>query len=413
MDDFVSSLGSIGSTLTHFQMHGADLQPYGSVPPITGVLLACPNLVSLTLYQPNDTYLCDLPDMTWPKLTTLVIVNATEAFDCDEIRAICEHFPSLKEFSIDPCPDLQAIPVIQKYYPWMRSLQVVAVFPGVHLWCSDQGPECEEPGITELVISMGEWDPDEPLSDLNLVFKQHHRTLESIRLRIDADIDDPSMYDIKFPRLKTLHLYNSGWWIPGNAPMLQVLQIASNTFTTTPAVFDTIPPNLKILRLNHVDGSQHDDKSPIVQYLHRFIDHPHLQELAIHTINMTTMTHILDAVCRLRQLESLFFMYQEWDPKPMETFYQKLCSGCPRLTSIYLDCIKAPSTASMLALKRLASLKQITFSMVSPVVEDGFWETVLTLQQLDNVVIDPSKGVTKYDMYRVKELIPDFHVIVR
>ncbi|KAJ8657647.1 hypothetical protein O0I10_006713 [Lichtheimia ornata] len=412
IDDFVSSLESISSTLTHFRTGTMDVQPNASVSPFTGVLLACPNLVSLEIYQPIDTDLCDLPKMTWPKLTTLAIVNGRKVFSCDEIRAICERFPSLKLLSIGSCSDLLSIPIIHQYYPSMRSLQVVAECPLIHLRYSDEGPDYEEPGITNLAIWMDQWNHDEqPVPDIGVLLKQHHHTVESIVMRVHTAVEDPRVYDIKYPRLKTLELYNIGGWILRHAPMLQELQMAQQTFITTPAVLDTIPSKLKELRLTHVDGSQVDNKSPIVKYLHRFIHHPHLCDLVIHTNNMNMMGSILDVIGRLRQLRSLLFMYDEWDPKAMESFFSKLSHGCPHLAHLGLNSFKAPSAACMLALKPLANLKTMSISIAPSDGDPTFFVAMVSLLQLQSVHVDLSKGINKRDLHGLRDFNPNVKII--
>ncbi|KAJ8657581.1 hypothetical protein O0I10_006645 [Lichtheimia ornata] len=406
LDDFVLSLKSIGSTLTHFRT------AYGSVsPPLTGVLLACPNLVSLEINQPIDTYLSDLPKMTWPKVTTLKIANTRKTYGCDAIRAICERFPSLKLLSIGSCSDLLSIPIIHQYYPSMRSLQVLVECSIIGLRYSDEGPDCEEPGITDLAISMDNWKRGEPVPDIGLLFKQHHHTLESITMDVHTAVDESSMYDIKYPRLKTLSLMNIGWWIPGNAPMLQNLHITQEAFITSPAVLATIPPKVKELTLTDLDGAHVGNKSPIVNYLHRYIDHSPLRVLVIHNANMNTMGNILDVIGRLRQLRSLFFIYEEWDPKQMESFFRKLNHGCPHLAHIHLNCIKAPSEASMLALKPLANLKEFTIHMRSSDGDFTFLEALYSLPQLQGVHVHPLEGINKHELHRLRQLNPNVELL--
>ncbi|KAJ8657599.1 hypothetical protein O0I10_006663 [Lichtheimia ornata] len=410
VDDFFLSLSSVGGVLTHLRTDDIYEQPKRSDSPFLRVLLTCPNLVSLAILQRDDNYLTQLPKMTWPKVTTLAIVNAVDVFGYDEIKAMCERFPSLKQLTIDSCPDLQSTSIIHQYYPSMRSLHVTGKFPHVVLRYSDQGPQCDEPGITDLVICMDKWNRLLPDPELSLLFKQHHQTLESIKLEIHTAFDDASIYDIQYPRLKKLHLDESGWWIPRNAPMLEELCITSTTFNTHPVVLDTIPPKLKQLKLVLGDGSQLDNKSPIEGYLHRYVDHPHLRQLAIDTNNMNNINNVLDAICHLYQLQSLIFVYREWDSNQMESFFHQLVHACPDLAKLLFTCTKAPSMASMLVLKQLANLQHIGILMETLDEDQGFWEALSALTQLEHVAINGSKAANMHEIRRLKERRPDLKI---
>ncbi|KAJ8657579.1 hypothetical protein O0I10_006643 [Lichtheimia ornata] len=408
VDDFFLSLTSVGGTLTHLRRDDIYERSNRSPSPFARVLLNCPNLVSLEIFQRNDNYLTQLPKMTWPKVTTLAIVNAVDVFGFDEIKAMCERFPSLKQLTIDSCPDLQSTSIIHQYYPSMRSLHVTGKFPHVVLRYSDQGPECDQPGITDLAICMDKWNRLLPTPKLSLLFKRHHQTLESIKMEIHTAIDDASIYNIQYPRLKKLHLDKSGWWIPRNAPMLEDLCIASTTFSTHPVVLDTIPPKLKQLKLEFGgDGSHFGDKSPIEGYLDRYVNHPHLRELAIHTNNMNTMNNVLHSICHLSQLQSLSFAYHEWDANEMESFFHQLVHACPDLAKLLFTCIKAPSMAAMLALKQLANLQHIGILMETLDEDHGFWEALNALTPLKHVAINGSKAVNMNEIRRLKERRPD------
>lgn len=88
---------------------------------------------------------------------------------------------------------------------------------------------------------------DNTYEHVTSLLQKHHKTLEHMEWDVDRSIHGMDLQDIKYPRLTTLVLYVSGWWIPRNAPMLEELEVGANIIKYNSEVIRTIPPTLKKL----------------------------------------------------------------------------------------------------------------------------------------------------------------------
>lgn len=386
--------------------------------PIADILHLCPNLVSLNVTQPSAPNFSSLPTATWPKLTTLCFSNVEEAITCEQIVAIGKRFPSLKILSIYPCQDPQLTHVVLDYYPRMKSVKLDYDGPEDGITYMDEGPQCEDVGITEFSLEVF-CSKSHPWRNAISILTQHQKTLECINFDTDADNEPEEIHDMKYVRLKKLCLGKSGWWIPRKAPMLEELTIASRTIRANPEVFDTIPPKLRRLELK-VDHAPRlpDIKAAVSGYLHRFAQHSQLKELVIHFQSMTDMSNVLEAIHHLGQLESLKMRFArkwdacDWSDYGMETFTDGLVKGCPRLYTLEINCMGAPSIHSINALKRLEHLEEFAFAITSMAGYDNFWYALQTFKQLKRIRIFQAQVFNMEDIRHLQGQRPDLKIVV-
>lgn len=386
--------------------------------PIADILLNFPNLVSLNITQPSAPNFNSLPTTTWPKLTTLCFCNQEEAITCDQIVAIGNRFPSLKILSIYPCQDPQLTHVVLDYYPQMKSVKLDYDGPEDGITYMDEGPQCEDVGITEFSLEVY-CSKSRPWRNVISILRQHQKTLEFIDFDTDAENEPEAIHDFHYIRLKKLCLGNSGWWIPHNAPMLEDMTIASRTIRANPAVFDTIPPMLRRLELkvDHVPRLP-DIKASVSGYLHRFAQHSQLKELVIHFQRMTNMSNVLEAIHHLGQLERLKMRFPRmWDASHwyhygMDKFTDGLVKGCPRLCNLEINCMGAPSIHSINALKQLEHLEQFAFAITSMAGDDNFWYALQTFKQLKCIRIFQAQAFNMEDIRRLQGQRPDLKIVV-
>lgn len=238
-------------------------------------------------------------------------------------------------------------------------------------------------------------------------------TVERLCFQVELDSEqEEELYNLEYGRLKKAHLDGSGWWIPRHAPMLDELKISPQTISANPSVLDVVPANLKTLHLDVADTDDVDQKALIERYLHRFINHPNLKELAVnfHTANNTD--NVFNAILHLRHLQHLKIRFTyEWDSNQMQRFLYRLVKGCPHLTGLEIICNNAPSTDSLNALKQLDHLEKLALSAFNTEGNHDFWDAVQSLPQLKWLRICRKKPVNMHDISCLQGQRPDLKVI--
>ncbi|KAJ8658040.1 hypothetical protein O0I10_006311 [Lichtheimia ornata] len=407
----------LGSTLTHFEITVRG----GSIKEMADIMQSCPNLVSLDIDQPMVPDFTSLSMSTWPKLTTLSLMCDSaifrEVFTRDHLRAIPNHFPSLKKLSISPCEDTQMTRIVLDNYPWMKRLEL-SHGPDVHLTYLEQGNPCNEIGITDLLI---ESDRREffPWGFLAQELRQHQNTLERIECNMylddETEEEDEDILDdvspIEYTRLRLLDLSCFGWWIPRKAPMLEELKITAFTIEENSAVLDTIPPKLKKLELNLDDDFGYT--APLERYLHGLAQHSQFKELVIRFYKLKNIDNILNAIHRLDHLQRLMVSFStKCDYYQMQKFIDGLVKGCPRLACLEIQCINAPSTYSLNALKQLEHLERFAFSIKGMGDNDGFWNMIQGMSQLKCIRIYPASAAKMDAVRRLQEQRLDMKIVL-
>lgn len=258
-----------------------------------------------------------------------------------------------------------------------------------------------------------------------LILNKYQGTLQHIYWSIKSDSND-DMYSnsIQHPQLKKLCLYDPGWWIPRNAPMLEELSITSKTISTNPEVLDTTPPNLKKLELQLDHTPYLPDKTALARYIYSFSQQSQLQHIDISIDSHDNTQDVVGAICRLHQLRHLSINLPDdrhtyarepmvWNPHAMEQFLDTLSQSCSQLRCLEIRCKNAPSSYSINALKRLGYLKQFAFSIDGIDDNDSFWNAIQTLPQLKTISIYPAPAVKKDDISRLIYHRPSMKIIIR
>ncbi|KAJ8657999.1 hypothetical protein O0I10_006270 [Lichtheimia ornata] len=413
VNHFVSSLKAVSSTLTHLEIeHDGE-----TTLPIGDILVNCPNLVSLEITQPNAAPdISSLPMTTWPKLTTFnMFLCGKNMITCDEIIAIGKRFPSLKRLQVSPCEDMESTRVVLDHYPWMNSLCLITFVVGSCMIFLDDGPRCEDVGITRLDL-ITYCRENGPWKRVIHILQQHQKTLESIDFDVATSNEPREIYSIEYARLKKLRLCKSGWWIPHNAPMLEELEISwSCSLGSESTMPDAIPlpPTLKKLELRLYPGNNDTEKAPLERCIHQYAHHPQLKELVIAFDMSKDIDNVLDAIHHLGHLECLSIECAgNWDTIHMQRFFDGLGKGCPRLSSLVISCRHVPEMYPMNALKRLEHLEEFGVSIKNTHDDDGFWHAIQTFSQLKRIHVYPGNGTNMDHLRRLHEQRPDLKIVV-
>lgn len=382
--------------------------------PMADILMACPNLVSLTMKQPSNVDLSALPmTTTWSKMTTLSVSDATDDITTDHVVEIWKRLPSLKELSLHPCSDIQSAFVVSDYCASMRKIGLYMSSRHTKLTYLDQGHQFKGHGITDLSFHGGS-----PTSisyhDICNLLMRYCRTLDFLEWGMDLHIQNDDIYSICYPQLKKLVIscIGCGWWLPASAPLLEEFDISSHAIETTDKVLETIPPKLQKLTMG-IDTLSLHDKTPITQYLSRIAQHCHLTHFTVYLHSDDLVREILDAICRLNQLEHLAILYTDhWEEDEMEEFFDQLVKGCPRLTRLELKADAPPSLYSMNALKQLKQLKEFTFSIGWCDNGPPFLDTVQALSQVKRMRIYPRIAEDMQTISHLRQQRPDMKIIL-
>lgn len=412
---FLSSLASISNTLTHLYI---SLSIEEDLVSTADIVSACPNLVTLGIVKPFDADLSSLPMTTWPNMKILSITQARKSISSNQVVEISKRFPSLKRLTLLPCDDTQAALVLPGYCPSISRLQIRMIHNGVQLTYSDEGYPSDQQGITALSIHGFLWtrysDQDH---DIISLLKHYHNQLIHLEWDIVLDINDNDVYSLQYPQLKKLVLNRCGWWIPPNAPILEELEITSDSINTNANALDTISPHTQILKLRLHEATLLSGTPSVEHYLNRLGKEAQLKELVIHFNIIDIMDgigRVLDAICGLNKLTRLEVGFANtWDAYQMERFIDELVKGCPHLSRLEIKCDNAPSTHSVNTLKRLKSLKQMAFSIKGSNDDRKFWTAMQTFSQLKCITIYPADAINENEITRLKEQRPDIEIIVK
>lgn len=376
--------------------------------PMADVLMACPNLVSLTMTQPSNGDLSTLPMTTWSKMTALSISQSTNAITTNQVVEIWKRLPSLKTLLLHPCSDIQSAFVVSDYCPSMRKIEMEMTGKHTKLIYLDQGHEADGEGITDLSLH-GYPSTIFGYEDISKLIKRYCQTLNFLEWGLHLRMKNDDIFRIQRHQLKKLVVHSPGWWIQESVPRLQELEIASNVINAT---LETIPPELQKLTLR-LDTAPQNTTTPVIHYLNRAAQHPTLTRLAVYFSSEDPVQEILDAICRLNQLEHLAIIYTaDWDADVMEGFFDQLLKGCPRLTRLELKAEDPPTTHSMNALKQLQHLKELTFSVDWPDSDPRFWDTVQALTQVKRLRIYPAISVDMPRIRKLRQQRPDMEIII-
>lgn len=415
IEDFISSFQSIGNTLTHLEFD----QEHMILAP-SDLLVACPNLVSFSLWQTFPASFSSLPmKMTWPKMTTLSIRYGEGAVSDDEIISISQRFPALQRLTLNPCFGIRSAFMASQYYPAMNGIEIDISNWSVHATLFNRGTGYQELAVTRLCISKENWaDGGGSFMDTSSILKQHQKALEDIKWKIFSttrqndevhNVDD--FANIQYPRLKKLSLLHGGWWMLPNAPVIEELALSSRTINTHPEVLDTIPPKLERLILDFDDWHNLQDSNSVVYYLYRVSQQCQLHELSIRFDNSENAGNVLDAIDCLNHLQSLIIRFNcDWSEYQMEAFVERIANGCPLLSCLQLKCHNAPSTHLICTLKRFRFLKQLGLSVSSTDGHVSFWRALGSLSKLSSIQMYPKYAVNKPEVQQLKKQIPHVEV---
>ncbi|CDS10635.1 hypothetical protein LRAMOSA11121 [Lichtheimia ramosa] len=384
VDHFMSSLKTVSNTLTHLHLLLEDVPSQS----LATMLSACPNLIWLDFRLPGDVDLSSHPMTTWSNLTYLSIYGAHDLITLDQIIGIWKHCPSLEHLELHPCANVESALVITDYLPSIKDIHLEITYGGLELIYKKRGSSSDEIGITHLYLSSY---PEEYVISTNVspILKQYHDTVQHLVLYMDLDNDgNNNAYDVQYPQLKTLVLHSSAWWIPRNAPMLEEMTLTSKTIHEHTAVLDTIPANLRKLKLRLAHEPFLVDKTPLVTYLHRLGQQSQLNDLVVYFKNSDDIGTVLDVICHVGQLECLTVdSSDKWDAIQMEEFFGKLVIGCTRLRELRINCRHAPSIQSINTLKRLGDLTKLAFSVNGINNDISFCHAIQAIPQLKLILI--------------------------
>ncbi|KAJ8658027.1 hypothetical protein O0I10_006298 [Lichtheimia ornata] len=411
MDCFVSLLQSIGSTLTHLDIP----EDYDALVPVARVLSACPNLVSLTMHEPNFDDFKHVPMTPWPNMTTLSLFCQGASLDRDEIIRICQRFPALRKFDLHSCTDMESALIIPRYCPLLKSVELAFEELSVGVAYSDRNTGSEKVEVTKISVCMDDWEEfsDVAFTHLYPALRQNHTTLEEIQWDISPERDFHDLDNIQYPRLKKLSLLTSAPSIIDNAAILEELKMTSKAIKASPTILDTIPSTLKKVKLKLDGGRDHVDTNTIARYLGRVVKQCQIHELTIHFDTSVAFESVLHAIYRFNMLQGLMLCFSgNWEPFQMERFLDRLVNKCPYLSCLEINCMNAPSISSINALKRLVHLKQFSFSTKDMGPYDSFWLTLRTFSQLRCIRVRPEDPVTKVQIRHLTKHRPDMNVII-
>ncbi|CDH57673.1 predicted protein [Lichtheimia corymbifera JMRC:FSU:9682] len=421
--EFLSALKSISSTLRSFSIWmSVNFDDDHDILPIADIVSACPTLVALNVSNPLDADFTSLPMVTWHTMTELSINQSTTIISLDHVKAIGKRFPSLKKLTLSPCTDLQSSFVVSEYWPSMNSLECVIYKEGVEMTCSDEGgrryeeQQQQQQTITHLSLHSHNEDRFEH-THVSSFLKQYQGCIVDLEIGINHDVnDEDGIYAIQYPRLKKLLLYQSGWWIQRNAPLLETLELHTEIIIIYPQVLDTIPPALKKLVMNLQDYTL-PDASVIVRYFHRLSEHSNFKDLDIYFGDpYRDIDDIVDAFCCCQKLERLNIYFDvdkldaEWHGVEMEPHLLKVVKGCPRLTRLEVYCHQALSTKTLNAFQQLEHLEQLQFSIVGFSEYEGFWKAVESITQLKEIRLYPYHPMAALGIRNLKQHSPHMRI---
>lgn len=420
------ALPYISSTLTHLSIS----LPNGYTPPVPSLLVICPHLISLQVFEAYDIDLQSLPRATlFPNLTTLRLDCTLKQISCDKVLAMLHRFPSLKHLALNPCPDPRSIFMIQHHCPLLKSLELGICVVGTILPCVEDASQSDDhmdgKGLQRLYLC-GTQATRYSWNDVHGLLNQHHNTLERIELNVtiskhDDDGDDP-ITNVPFPCLKKLSLHHMsqsdpcfGWWLSGSAPCLEELHLTANVIMSNPAVLDTTPPELKMLGIRLDTTYNWNRHADLKDYLCRLIQKAcPLETLVIHsncaTYDITT-EETVKAAAGLNHLQHLILGFSR-DMYDMEHYLQVLAKRCRHLTRLEIKCKNVPVQYSLTCLSQLPQLKQLTLPVGYGATAEFFDPLLVFFPQLQCLALYPENAAFSLDLKHFKKERPDVKVML-
>ncbi|KAJ8651778.1 hypothetical protein O0I10_012655 [Lichtheimia ornata] len=414
VEHFLQALKSVSNTLAYLEVQfdiESDTEMW-----VEEMMLACPNLVTLRLYDPPPIEHGPGPLRTWPTLTTLSVHNEEgNNITYEDIIAIFERFPGLKELDIYPCEDVWTATTVSEYVPLLNRLRITLFGPRIHLYYQHEEHPNEELGLKSLLVETGMdvWD-EEVAEDIRSIIKKYHNTLEHLEWKMDSSLDSESIEHLQYPRLKKLCISSSGWQIPRNAPLLEELELTTSAIIKHSSVLDMIPPRFKRLELNLLRTHRQLRMSLIQRYFDRIARAVQLKELVMLFNSEHLIKNRLDVVYRLAHLEYLRIQHlTNYGEEEIDSFLDGLVKACPRLTSLDLELKSPPATSSVNILKRLERFEQFKFCIQNLHHDDAtFWHAICTFTQLKRITIYPEKCVIDNHVKHVRRQRPDLKIII-
>lgn len=150
----------------------------------------------------------------------------------------------------------------------------------------------------------------------------------------------------------------------------------------------------------------------IARYLERLAQHPHFKELDLRLPDVGDFANVLDAICRLHQLERLLIKRHNIGAEKMTRFLDQLVHGCPHLKYLHMECNTALSADSITILKRLSHLQHLQVSLKDIKDHASFWDAIRTFTQLKCIQIYPPKCVDKSAIRQLRIQRPDMRIII-
>lgn len=447
VDQLVSSLKSIGNTLTHLTISrsksipdvpGEDESFTLFSPPepplhVAGIVINCPNLVTLDVgYRFDTDFKYVPPTMTWPKLTTLSLDHYDGITFNGQFLEILKRFPSLEKLKLNPCTDLQPMTMIHRYFPSMKDLKLTTKLrrssrararyeqqQHEDQWMNE-GSGLEKLSISEEYTSHDTW------MDMCPMLKQHHNTLVLLQLDLGyAGNNDDDLFNLEYPCLKTLAFrcsdsnnYCFGWWIVRKAPFLEELTITADIIKSNPAILDFTPPStLRTLAIDLFHVTRLDNTTVIKRFLGRFSEQKEGSSLKVLKLwfddqGDVTPDNFVESICQLNQLQRLVISFisrrTQWET---DHFIQMLVERCPQLLTLGLDTDNSPSPSAIKNLQKLQHLRDLGIKMDDTAEYNDSWDALGTLSQLDCIRIFSDYTVDRSYIKNLKNRRPGVKVI--
>ncbi|KAJ8652398.1 hypothetical protein O0I10_011978 [Lichtheimia ornata] len=454
VDYFVSSLKSVGNTLTQLTIMSRPSRPFAPrsyftdtanepQPPlrIADILINCPHLVTLHITYRFDIDFSAVPlTKTWPQLTMLFLSHRNSDISNGQFVAMLKRLPSLYKLVLYPCIETQPMTTIQRYCPSMRELELVTKrtesSPARLEHQHDDQWIHEGAGLKRITL-LEDTQQHDAWIDMSETLKQHHNTLVHLRLRLDyAGNNDHEIFSLEYPCLKALNLQINnlnnvcfGWWIIEKAPLLEELKITADVIRLNPVLLNfTPPPTLRKLVMHLYGVTRPDDVTVIERFLGCFNQQKEgcsIKHLALRFDNRggddVTPDILLPSISQLDQLQHLGILYSPIEPTlwMFDDFILKLVKACPNLLSLETDNDISSRAYVIKDLKRFQHLRHITFRMDATGSESSKgewddsnqWYAFGTFSQLRSIRVWSYGEVNHVFIRYLKAHRPDINVV--
>lgn len=132
--------------------------------------------------------------------------------------------------------------------------------------------------------------------------KRYQNALQQIKVELDFDTRDTTIYSIQYPNLKTLDLDDTAWWISRNVPVLQEMPMISRTLFKNGAALNTTPGSSYNVELQRFTDMQQSTTSRILHSSWSAIHFDESVSRFLSTLVNIGATH--GAICFLRHVSS-------------------------------------------------------------------------------------------------------------